>query len=52
MMGSAKRTAVARTVRGIKNEPARLDEKADNTVAPSIPPTRPPTSAATTGFYV
>ena len=52
MMGSAKSTAVAKTARGSKNEPARLVEKTDNTVAPLIPPNRPPTSTATMGFYV
>ena len=51
-MGSAKRTAVASTARDSKNEPARLVEKTDNTVAPLIPPNRPPTSTATMGFYV
>ena len=50
MIGSEKSTAVAGTVRGIKNEPTRLAWKTDNTVAPLIPPTRLPTSAATIGF--
>ena len=50
MIGSEKSTAVAGTVRGIKNDPRRLGWKTASTVAPSIPATRLPTSAATMGF--
>ena len=51
MFGSEKSAAVAGTIRGIKNDPARADENTDNTVAPLRPPTRPPTSPATIGFW-
>ena len=51
MFGSEKSAAVAGTIRGIKNDPARADENTDNTVAPLRPPTRPPTSPATMGFW-
>ena len=49
-MGSVNNAAVAGTDRGIKKVPGRLCEKTDKTVAPFIPPTSPPTSAATIGF--
>ena len=48
--GSVNRAAVAGTVRGIKNVAGILDENTDNTVAPLIPTTRLPTSAATMEF--
>ena len=51
MFGSENNAAVAGRIRGIRNDPARLDEKTDNTVAPFIPPTRPPTSPATMEFW-
>ena len=50
IFGSENNAAVAGTIRGIRNDPARLDEKTDNTVAPLIPPTRPPISPATMEF--
>ena len=49
-MGSVNNAAVAGTDRGIKKVPGRLCEKTDKTVAPFIPPTSPPPSAATMGF--
>ena len=49
--GSVKRAAVAGTDRGTRNVPGRLGEKTESTVAPFIPPTSPPTSAATMEFY-
>ena len=49
-VGSVNNAAVAETDRGTKKVPGRLGEKTDNTVAPFIPPTSPPTSAATMEF--
>ena len=48
--GSARSTAVASTVLGIKNEPGRLEENTDKVVAPLSPDTKDVTSAAIVGF--